>query len=239
MGGLRLDSRESILRGGGRGPAVVAGKPNESLLIRAVEQTDPSLKMPPGKKLSGADIALLAKWIAMGAPWAGNATAGIKPEAAKIPEKYWAFVPPKEPPSPQVRESGWVKSPIDAFILAGLEAKGLKPAPPATKRELIRRATFDLIGLPPTPEEVQAFLNDPSPDAFAHVVDRLLASPRYGERWGRHWLDVARYADSKTNRTISSCANNWRAICCRRRRILRQPMSAGRLPASYRSAQRC
>jgi cytochrome c553 len=192
MGGLRLDSRESILRGGGRGPAVVAGKPNESLLIHALQQTDDSLKMPPGKKLSDAEIAMLAQWIAMGAPWAANQSAAAEAPA----KKYWAFVPPQDPVAPQVKNSEWVKSPIDAFILAGLEAKNLKPAPPASKRELIRRATFDLTGLPPTPEEVQAFLDDQKPDAFARLVDRLLRSPRYGERWGRHWLDVARYADS-------------------------------------------
>ena len=192
MGGLRLDSRESILHGGGRGPAIVAGKPNESLLIRALRQTDDSLKMPPGKKLSDAAIAMLAQWIAMGAPWAANQS----PATETAAKKYWAFVPPQDPAPPQVKNSGWVKSPIDAFVLAGLEAKNLKPTPPASKRELIRRATFDLTGLPPTPEEVQAFLSDQKPDAFARLVDRLLASPRYGERWGRHWLDVARYADS-------------------------------------------
>jgi cytochrome c553 len=192
MGGLRLDNRESILHGGGRGPAVVAGKPNESLLIRALRQTDDGLKMPPGKKLSDAEIATLAQWIAMGAPWAAAQTAAADAPA----QRYWAFVPPKDPAPPKVKNSDWVKSPIDAFVLAGLEAKNLKPAPPASKRELIRRATFDLTGLPPTPEEVQAFLSDQKPDAFARLVDRLLASPRYGERWGRHWLDVARYADS-------------------------------------------
>src|ERR1039457_7123008 len=192
MGGLRLDNRESILHGGGRGPAVVAGEPNESLLIRALRQTDDSLKMPPGKKLSDAEIATLAQWIAMGARWAA-----AQPAADDAPaQRYWALVPPKDPAPPQVKNSDWVKSPIDAFVLAGLEAKNLKPAPPASKRELIRRATFDLTGLPPTPEEVQAFLSDQKPDAFARLVDRLLASPRYGERWGRHWLDVARYADS-------------------------------------------
>ncbi len=116
--------------------------------------------------------------------------------AAAPAQKYWAFIPPKEPAAPPVKNADWVKSPIDAFVLAGLEAKNLKPAPPATKRELIRRATYDLTGLPPTPEEIHAFLNDQNPDAYARLVDRLLASPRYGERWGRHWLDVARYADS-------------------------------------------
>jgi len=192
MGGLRLDSRESILKGGGRGPAVAPGNPKGSLLLTAVRQTDEDLKMPPGKKLSDAEIATLAQWIEMGAPWAANQPA----PPAKAAEKYWAFVPPKSPAAPQVKHADWVQSPIDAFVLAGLEAKGLQPAPAASKRELIRRATFDLTGLPPTPEEVQAFLADAKPDAFARLVDRLLASPQYGERWGRHWLDVARYADS-------------------------------------------
>ena len=192
MGGLRLDSRESILHGGGRGAAIVPGKPNESLLIKALQQTDENLKMPPGKKLSEPEIVFIAQWIAMGAPWGGGQSLNAEAPA----KKYWAFVPPKDPALPHVKDSAWVKSPIDAFILAGLEEKNLAPAPPASKRELIRRATFDLTGLPPTPEEVQEFLDDKNPDAFARLVDRLLASPRYGERWGRHWLDVARYADS-------------------------------------------
>ena len=125
-----------------------------------------------------------------GAPW------GVERLQSDAKQDFWAFVPPKEPSIPHVKNQAWVKSPIDAFILAGLEAKGLMPAPPADKRTLIRRATFDLTGLPPKPEEVRAFLEDKTPEAFARVVDRLLASPRYGERWGRHWLDVARYADS-------------------------------------------
>ena len=208
MGGLRLDSREAILKGGGRGPAIVDGKPNESVLIRAVRQTSDDLKMPPGGKLSDAEVALLAQWVAMGAPWSSEPA---KASNASAPaEKFWAFVPPKDPKLPAVKDSAWVKSPIDAFVLAGLEAKNLKPAPAATKRELIRRATFDLIGLPPTPEEVKAFLADDRPDAFARVVDRLLASPRYGERWGRHWLDVARYADSNGLDENLVYRNAWR-----------------------------
>src|SRR5579864_7089890 len=193
MGGLRLDSRESVLQGGSRGTAIVAGKPEESLLIRAVRQTSSTLRMPPGGKLTDPEIATLAQWVAMGAPW-GSARV---PQPEKTSQKFWAFTPPKDSVVPAVKNSSWVKSPIDAFVLDALEAKGLTPAPPAGKRELIRRATFDLTGLPPKPEEVQAFLIDHEPDAFAHVVDLLLASPRYGERWGRHWLDVARYADTK------------------------------------------
>ncbi|MCS7024113.1 MAG: DUF1553 domain-containing protein [Bryobacteraceae bacterium] len=189
MSGLRLDSRESILKGGSRGPAIVSGKPEESLLIQAVRHTAGSLKMPPGKKLSDAEIAALMNWIQQGAPWG---------QAAKTPVagKHWAFIPPQKPPVPTVKDPAAVYNPIDAFILSELERRGLKQVPLADKRTLIRRATYDLTGLPPTPAEVEAFLNDPSPDAFAKVIDRLLGSPRYGERWGRHWLDVARYADS-------------------------------------------
>jgi cytochrome c553 len=190
MGGLKLDSRENLLKGGARGVAVVPGKPAESLLVKAVMQSG-ELKMPPSGKLKDADIALLAQWIQMKAPWGGEVQS-----TAKTVSKFWAFVPPAEQKLPGVRNADWVRSPIDAFVLSGLEAKGLKPAPAADKRTLIRRASFDLTGLPPSPEEVQAFLKDSSPEAFSRVIDRLLESPHYGERWGRHWLDVARYADS-------------------------------------------
>jgi mono/diheme cytochrome c family protein len=139
-GSLRLDNRESLLQGGSRGPAIVAGKPEESLLIRAVRQTSANLRMPPAGKLSDAEIAALAQWIAIGAPWAGKRAPG----GEKDPQKFWAFTPPKDPAIPEVKNTSWVKSPIDAFVLAGLEAKELKPAHPAGKRELIRRATFDL-----------------------------------------------------------------------------------------------
>jgi hypothetical protein len=191
MGGLRLDAREFALKGGTRGPSIIPGNPAESLLLKAVRHTAGPLQMPPGTKLKDADIALLTQWIQMGAPWGAEATS-----AALAQAKFWAFVPPAEPAIPVVRSKSWVKSPIDAFLLSALEAKGLRPAKPADKRALLRRATFDLTGLPPTTSEVRDFLNDSSPDAFAKVVDRLLASPHYGERWGRHWLDVARYADS-------------------------------------------
>jgi cytochrome c553 len=192
MGGLRLDTREGMLKGGARGPAVVPGKPADSLLLRAVRQSD-SLKMPPSGKLKDADIAALAEWIEMGAPWGAPVATSNSAAPAK---KYWAFVPPAEPKLPEVHNGAWAKSPIDRFVLAALEAKGLQPAAAADKRTLIRRATFDLTGLPPTPDEIRAFLEDSRADAFARVIDRLLASPHYGERWGRHWLDVARYADS-------------------------------------------
>jgi len=190
MGGLRLDSREHVLKGGGRGPSIVPGKPAESLLLQALRHTAGPLKMPPGPKMKEADLAVLTQWVQMGAPW------GASVSAASTAKKYWAFEPPVAAAAPVVENAAWVRSPIDAFILGALEAKGLTPAKAADKRTLIRRATYDLTGLPPSPAEVREFLADSSAEAFAKVVDRLLASPRYGERWGRHWLDVARYADS-------------------------------------------
>jgi cytochrome c553 len=201
MGGLQLDSREHLLKGGNSGPAIVPGKPDESLLIRAVAHTHERLKMPPQGKLSDEQVADLKTWVAGGAHWDGAAAAAIPPKSDKYvitaeQRQFWAFQPVTKSAVPDVHDRAWVKGPIDNFILAKLESKGLRPVAPADKRTLIRRATFDLIGLPPTPEEVESFLKDASPDAFAKVVDRLLASPKYGERWGRHWLDVARYADA-------------------------------------------
>ena len=150
--------------------------------------------MPPDTKLSAAQIADLTQWVKMGVPYPAPATTTV--DDREKARRAWVFQPPAEPSVPAVKDTAWPRSPLDRFILAGLEAKGLRPAPPADKRTLLRRVTFDLIGLPPTPEEIDAFLADSSPEAFARVVDRLLASPHYGERWGRHWLDVARYADS-------------------------------------------
>ncbi len=204
MGGLRLDGLERILKGGSRGPALVAGVPEKSLILQAVHY-DGALKMPPTGKLKADEIAVLTEWIKMGAPWPGAAVSKEALKAAQngeyviTPEQrsFWSFRPIRKSALPKVKNAAWVKSPIDRFILAKLEAKGLAPAPPADRRTLIRRAYFDLIGLPPKPEEVAAFLADKSPNAFAKVVDRLLASPQYGERWGRHWLDVARYADTR------------------------------------------
>ena len=206
MGGLRLDARDTILKGGKSGPAVVPGNPQGSLLIQAVTHSHDRLKMPPAGKLADADIAALTEWIRGGAYWpesdkvAAPATAS---EYVITPEQrgFWSFQPVKRPATPAVRNEQWPRNAIDRFILARLEKEGLKPVAPADKRALIRRATFDLTGLPPTPEEVDAFLRDNSPDAFAKVVDRLLATPQYGERWARYWLDVARYADDRFNST--------------------------------------
>ena len=196
-GGLLLDTRDGLLKGGETGPAVVPGDPDRSLLIKAVNYADADLQMPPkGAKLPDNVIADLTAWVKMGAPDPRVATFahGNWTNAAR---GHWAWQVLKKPEVPEVKSSSWCQTPIDNFVLAKLEEKDLKPNPPADKRTLIRRATFDLIGLPPTAQEVDDFLKDDSTDAFAKVVDRLLASPHYGERWGRHWLDVARYSDTK------------------------------------------
>ncbi len=198
-GGLLLDTRDAVLKGGDSGPALVAGEPEKSLLIKAVRYTDEDLQMPPkNKKLSAEQISDLETWVKMGAP--DPRTNATKIAASVVTEesrKHWAYRSVRSPAPPAIKNSKWVQSPIDQFILAKLESKSLTPSPRADKRTLVRRATYDLIGLPPTPEEVDAFVHDDSPEAFAKLVDHLLASPHYGERWGRYWLDVARYADTK------------------------------------------
>ena len=199
---LRLDSSRAVMVGGASGPALVPGKPNESLLVRAIRYDGETL-MPPDGKLSDAQIATLTKWVEMGAPWpAENDEPDHQKPTFSIDAEdldFWSFRPVVKPPIPKVANSAWVRAPIDAFVLARLEAEGLKPVGPATRRAWLRRATYDLIGLPPTPEEIEAILADESSEAFAKVVDRLLASPHYGERWGRHWLDVARYAEDQAH----------------------------------------
>jgi hypothetical protein len=217
-GGLRLTSRASVLKGGDTGPAAVAGKPEQSLLVRAVGYTDDELRMPPKGKLSDRQIAILTRWVQSGLPWPETATQTVGGPGGKFvlteaQRRFWSFQPVKAVAAPAVRDAGWARSDLDRFILAGLEAKGLRPAAPADKRTLLRRATFDLTGLPPTPDEIDAFLKDDSPDAFRRVVDRLLASPAYGERWGRHWLDLVRYTDSFDARGLGGtmdCADAWR-----------------------------
>jgi len=194
-GALLLDSREGVLKGGVSGrPAVVPGAPEQSLLVEAIQYQNAELQMPPQHQLAQPQIDAIVQWIASGAPDPRTGASAVQ-HASR--ESLWALQPVSEPAIPTVANSGWVRTPIDAFILAELEERALTPAPPADKFALIRRATFDLTGLPPTAEEVEAFLADASPEAYAKVVDRLLASPHYGERWGRHWLDVARYADTK------------------------------------------
>jgi len=204
-GGLRLDSREAILRGGDTGPAAVPGNPRDSLLVKAVNHKD-DLRMPPRGDLKANQIEALSVWIKQGLPWPKADVAVVRPAPpgkdfvlSDKDRAFWSFQPIRNPPVPVVRDSAAVKDPIDYFVQAAREAKGVRSAGAADKRTLLRRVTFDLIGLPPTPEEVNAFLVDNSPDAFAKVVDRLLASPAYGERWARHFLDVARYGEDQAH----------------------------------------
>jgi len=204
LGGLQIDSRETLLKGGSSGPAIVPGSPEQSLLIQAVGHTHERLKMPPQEKLKDVEIAWLSDWIRAGAPWpesASRATSEAHPTGVITPQQrsFWSLQPVRKPALPAVKDKSWLQAPVDSFVLARLEEKGLKPVPAADKRTWIRRVTFDLIGLPPTPEEVEAFVKDNSSTARVKVVDRLLASPRYGERWARHWLDVARYSDDLLN----------------------------------------
>jgi mono/diheme cytochrome c family protein len=202
MGGLQLDSREHLLKGGKSGPGIVPGDPDASKLIQAIRYTG-ERKMPPTRKLKDEEIASLEAWVKAGAIWpeGSKSPTAASPKYVITPEQrnFWAFRPIANPLAPMVRDKKWAKSELDLFILSKLEEKGLKPVAAADRRTLIRRASLDLTGLPPTPEEVAAFEQDKSQDAFAKVVDRLLASSHYGERWGRYWLDVARYSDGKLN----------------------------------------
>ncbi len=200
---FRLDSKSGFEKGGKRGAPVVPGDPDKSLLIQAIRQSG-ALKMPKGGHLKADEIATLEQWVKMGAKWPSTPAAAITSATAKsgtITDKqraFWSFQPFKTVTPPAIEDahySHWARTPTDHFILDGLHKGGLKPAAEADRRTLIRRATFDLTGLPPTQEDVAAFVNDKSANAWEKVVDRLLASPRYGERWGRHWLDVARYAE--------------------------------------------
>ena len=214
-GSLKLTSREGILQGGDNGPAAAPGKPADSLFIKAVHWSD-ALKMPKDKQLSEKDIAVLTRWVEIGLPYPAGAVAtagGFR--ITDEQRNFWAFRPVRVVPPPAVKDTAWPRSDLDRYLLAALEAKGLKPAKAADKRTLLRRATFDLTGLPPTPEEMDAFLKDEAPDAYEKVVDRLLASPAYGERWGRHWLDLARYTDSFDSRILTTgtemdCQDAWR-----------------------------
>ena len=190
-GGLRLDSQAGVDKGGDSGLAIEPGNPDASLLVRAVRrEADAEIKMPPEKPLPKQAIEDITRWIEAGAKWPVSVTAPIASD-----KQHWAFEPLKPVAIPE-DPSGWATQPIDRLISAAQLENGLKPVPPASKHSLLRRAYFDLIGLPPTPEQIEAFLKDNSPDAFANVVDGLLSSPRYGERWARHWLDLVRYADT-------------------------------------------
>ncbi|MCY4587347.1 MAG: PSD1 and planctomycete cytochrome C domain-containing protein [Bryobacterales bacterium] len=205
MGGLRLDSRDALRQGGQSGPAVVPGQPEHSLLLKALTYKDANLKMPPAGKLPEKVIADFRQWIADGAvdprttPPAEAASSETKEDGPGTPieegRKWWAFQPLRRRPALPASNPDWTERKIDGFILAKLDENNLQPSPPADPRTLIRRAFFDLTGLPPTCAQVEAFAADPSPDAYAGLIDALLDSPRYGERWGRHWLDVARWAE--------------------------------------------
>lgn len=203
---FRVDSRDALLKGGDFGLGVVPGKPEDSLLMKAVRQTDDELSMPPKSRLTDRQIADLEQWIKQGAVYPVEEVAKSKYRDPK----HWSFQPVVNPPLPMVKDPASAQSSIDRFIIARLDAQGLAPAPRADNRTLLRRATFDLTGLPPTPEEVAAFLADDRPDAFARVIERLLNSPAYGERWGRHWLDVVRYADSNGLDENVAHGNAWR-----------------------------
>jgi mono/diheme cytochrome c family protein len=217
---LDLTSAAGFAKGGESGPLINKEKPEESRLLKVIGYSE-SLKMPPSGKLKDAEINAIAAWVKMGAPWPNAGAATIVPAETKAAPKstreftdeekaFWAFQPLAQPTVPKVKDAAWVKAPIDAFVLARLEAKGLKPAPPADKLTLLRRVSYDLAGLPPTEKEMSDFLADNAPDAFAKVVERLLASPRYGEKWGRHWLDVARYADSTGNDEDHRYPHAWK-----------------------------
>ncbi|MBP90020.1 MAG: hypothetical protein CMJ64_25485 [Planctomycetaceae bacterium] len=198
-GGLRLDSRAAWQRGGDSGVVIVPGKPAASRLLKAVLYQDPTLAMPPDNALSEREIEVLRKWIEMGAPDPRTE----KPQAAtreidlSAGRRFWSFQPVRDPQLPAVKNEAWVQTPVDRFVLSRLEEHGLRPVDRASRRTLIRRAYFDVVGLPPPPKEVDAFVNDKAPSAWPRLIERLLSSPHYGERWGRHWLDVARYADDQ------------------------------------------
>lgn len=207
-GGLQLTSREQILEGGNYGPAVSLENPTDSFLLEMVGYGQETAQMPPDGKLDDPDLEILAKWINIGLPYPVQDT-DVHP-TFNTETDYWAYRPLKRPKVPSVRASDWINNPIDAFILAKLEAHGLTPAAPASKRTLIRRIYYDLTGLPPSPEAVEAFLNNTALDAYEKRIDKLLKSPRYGEKWGRHWLDLVRYAETNGYENDSDKPYVWR-----------------------------
>ena len=213
--GLRLDSREGLQKGADGDPVAIPGRPEESALIKAVRH-EAAIKMPPRSKLSDQAIADLTTWVEIGAPWpdvtVGNTTGragGLSTTIGMAAKSHWAFQKIKDFSPPAVKNHAWPQTAVDRFILARLEASGLSPSSQADRRTLIRRATFDLTGLPPTPEDVESFEADNTPGVYRAPIDRLLASPRYGERWGRHWLDVARYADTKGYILFQEADYHW------------------------------
>ncbi len=195
-GGLLLDSRSAILAGGDTGPAAVPGQPGKSLLIQAVRYEHETLAMPSNGKLPAAEIAVLEEWVKRGVPYPGPSAVVAKTGIDLVAGKnFWSFLPVASHTPPNVRNTAWPRGRVDRFLLADMEKHGLTPSPVADRRTLIRRLSFDLLGLPPTPAEVDTFVRDDRPDAYERLVERLLASPRYGERWGRFWLDLVRYCD--------------------------------------------
>lgn len=213
-GGLRLTSRAAILRGGDTREAIIAGNPDESLLVDAIKYGD-LYQMPPKSKLPASEIQTIVEWVQRGAPWPAGEDAEHAPDPAELFDlearkaSHWSWQPVKTPTAPAVKHPAWPSDPLDNFILARLESAELLPAPPAEPNHLVRRAYFDLIGLPPPPEKVEAFTTDPSPQAFAKLVDELLASPQFGERWARHWLDLVRYAESRGHEFDYDLPNAW------------------------------
>ena len=205
MGGLSLDTKAGLAKGGSSGPALVPGKPDESRILQALTYSNNNLQMPPSGKLANSVIADFRQWILTGAPdprkdatAASGTPAPLKGMSIADGRKWWSFQPVKELPAPKVQDTAWVRSKLDAFILSKLEQNHLKPSPQADKRILIERAYLDLVGVKPTYAEIEAFTKDTTPDAYDKLIDRLLVSPHYGERWGRHWLDVARFAEDNS-----------------------------------------
>lgn len=214
-GGLSLESRSALLQGGDSGQVLVPGQPERSRLIEAVRYANPDLQMPPKGKLSTQAIADLATWVEQGAPWPEEPVPATEVkkdgfDLAARRERHWAWQPVRPQPPPSVQDDAWPRNPVDRFLLARLEAAGLSPAPPAERRTLLRRLSFDLTGLPPTPRDMAAWLGDASPSAYEKVVDSLLASPRFGERWARHWLDLTRYAETLGHEFDYTNPNAWR-----------------------------
>ncbi|MBO0863440.1 MAG: DUF1549 domain-containing protein, partial [Chloracidobacterium sp.] len=217
MGQLRLDGKESAMKGGLSGAAIVPGDSERSLLVKRILGAGVKARMPMGgDPLPPAEIALIRQWIDQGADWpiddqAAPLQSGSKPQSAA--PQHWAYIKPVRPEPPQVKNQSWVRNPIDSFILARLEKEGLAPSPEEDKATLLRRVYLDVVGLPPSVKEVDEFLADQSPDAYEKIVDRLLASERYGERWARPWLDLARYADSngyeKDNLRVAWKYRDW------------------------------
>lgn len=210
---LRLDGLAYILRGGDRGPALVPGTPEKSLIVQAIKHQ--GMEMPPGRKLAERQVAALERWVKMGAPWPGGAAVAAPaartwPEILAARRQWWSLDPVKNPAVPKVRNKAWSKDPIDLFLLSALEKKGLQPAPVADRRTLIRRATLLLTGLPPTAEQVEAFVKDPAPNAYEQLVDRLIASPQYGERFARHWMDVVRFGETHGYEWNYEVRDAWR-----------------------------